>query len=228
LALAGCAGAPDDSGDVPPAVGDHEARQERAATSEQVPATPVKDDPARPPAFQPVFGDSPGGADPTAKPTSASSVGAECIDNGDPGGSENVATMLPDTDDCDTDLKTLKGIAKGGVDVDFYKLAAKDSGISFKHPFGCRINADFENETAGTELCVYARCANSSVDAVTGCDGGTVATSEIGMKGCCVAGPGRANPQWDCSGLDDSVDFFLRVRQQGGDQCLPYSVKYRF
>ena len=149
--------------------------------------------------------------------------GDQCIDNDDPGSAENVAQVLPSTDDCDNGYKTISGVVKGEVDVDFYKLSASDE-------FGCSLDTDFEAQTAGTELCVYARCKNSTVDAVTGCDQGVMSTSEIGMKGCCAAAPGRALPQWDCSGLtdDDSADFFIRVRQLNGDKCLPYKVRYRY
>lgn len=182
------------------------------------------------PAFEPTFDSSPTTPAPGANVTPSSSSLEQCIDNGDPGSSENVATRLPDTDDCDDDLKTLTGTARGAVDVDFYKLSASDHGISFSHPFGCRKDTDFEAQTAGTELCVYVRCKNSTVDAVTGCESGTMATSDIGMKGCCAAAPGHAVPKWDCSGLtdDDSADFFLRVKQINGDRCLPYTVKYRY
>lgn len=156
--------------------------------------------------------------------------GDQCIDNGDPGGSENVATKLPDTTDCDNEYKTITGVMKGAVDVDFYSLSAKDEGVSISHPFGCSLDTDFEGETAGTELCVFLRCKNSTVNPVSGCAHGTLSTSDIGMKGCCTAAPGRAVPKWDCSGItdDDSADIFIRVRQIGGDKCLPYKVKYRF
>jgi hypothetical protein len=168
-------------------------------------------------------------ADPKKDPTPPN--GDQCIDNGDPGGAENVATALPETDDCDENEKTFNGIVKGAVDVDFYKLSATDKGISLSHPFGCALDTTFEAETAGTELCVFARCKSSTTDAVTGCVAGTETTSEIGMKGCCAAAPGKAIPEWDCDSGgtdDDSADFFLRVRQINGDKCLPYRVKYRF
>lgn len=147
----------------------------------------------------------------------------QCIDKDDPGSSENVATALPNTDDCDNVYKTVSGVAKGAVDVDIYKLSATDETF-------CSIDADFEVQTAETEMCVFARCKNSTVDAVSGCDQGVATTSDIGMQGCCSAGPGRALPIWDCSGIsdDDSADFFIRVRQLNGNKCLPYKFRYRF
>jgi hypothetical protein len=154
----------------------------------------------------------------------------QCIDNGDPGSSASLGTELPPTDDCDENMKTLTGIMKGAVDVDFYKLSASDLGVSVGHPFGCSLGTDFEAETAGTELCVFMRCKNSTVDAVTGCAQGAPAEGEAGMKGCCAAAPGHAVPTWDCSGFgdDDSADIQIRVRQPNGNKCLPYKVNYRF
>lgn len=169
-----------------------------------------------------------GNDDPTKDPTPAGG-GAQCIDNDDAGGSESSAKKLPDTDDCDTSYKTVDGVANGGVDQDYYSLAATDKGISISHPLGCEINADFQDDTAGTELCVYARCQNSTENAVTGCDQGAAATSDDGMPGCCSAAPGRAVPTWNCSGLNDSVNFFIRVRQiDNGEQCLKYQLSYKF
>jgi hypothetical protein len=176
-------------------------------------------DKAAPPDFEPKFEPAPDGGSGDPTPPDAD----QCIDNDDPGSAENVAKALPDTDDCDNSYKEATGTMKGAVDVDYFKLSTADK-------FGCSVDADFEGQTAGTELCVFARCKNSTVDAVTGCAQGVAATSDIGMKGCCAAAPGKAIPNWDCSGItdDDSADFFLRVKQINGDKCLPYKVRYRY
>jgi hypothetical protein len=147
----------------------------------------------------------------------------QCIDKDDPGSAENTAKVLPPTDDCDNNYKTVSGVAKGAVDVDFYKLSATDKTF-------CSLDTDFEAQTAGTELCVYVRCQNSTADAVSGCAQGVRKTSDIGMDGCCAAGPGKAVPEWDCDGFtdNDSADFFITVRQINADKCLPYSFRYRY
>lgn len=173
-----------------------------------------------PPEFDADFDDAgPGPSDEDPSPPD----GDQCIDKDDPGSAENVAKVLTAIDDCDENYKTVSGVANGAVDVDFYKLSATDKSF-------CIVQADFEGQTAGTELCVYARCKNSTVDAVTGCAQGVASTSDIGMKGCCAAAPGRAVPKWDCDGItdDDSADFFFRVKQINGDKCLPYKFRYRF
>jgi hypothetical protein len=218
LLLIGCATSNGDGAAPNPSViGDDGAATEGKEADKEKPAPPPFDA-----SFEPTDRNY---DDPDAAPPNS----AACIDDGDPGGVESLAKGLADTNDCEDEYKTVSGVAKGAVDVDFYKLSAKDEGPSFSHPTGCSLDTDFQAETAGTELCVFMRCKNS-VDAVTGCDQGTPATSALGMKGCCVAGPGRALPTWDCPGVtdNDSVDIFLRVRQLKGDKCLPYKFRYRF
>lgn len=184
------------------------------------------------PSFDPQFTGDGGTStnDPTTDPTPPGGQTA-CIDKDDPGSSENVAKKLPETDDCDNDYKEVSGVANGGVDVDMYSLQATDKGISLSHPTGCALDTDFQAETAGTQMCVFARCRNNTENAVTGCEEGTETTNGIGMKGCCAAAPGRAVPTWDCSGItdNDSADFFITVKQiNNGEKCLPYKFKYRF
>ena len=150
--------------------------------------------------------------------------GDTCVDNDDPGGAENVAKALPNTDDCDDNFKTVKGVLNGAVDVDFYKMSGQDKA-------GCNVETEFGTSTAGAEICVYARCKNATANAVSGCTHGTLDTSVVGMKGCCAAGPNKATPEWDCSGItdNDSADFMIRIRQAAGsDKCLPYTFSYRF
>ncbi len=181
------------------------------------------------PEFEASF-EEPDGGDPTKDPTPPGG-GDQCIDPNDPGGAENLAKKLPDTDDCDNDYKTVEGVAAGGVDVDYYSLSATDEGPSLSHPAGCKLDTDFEDATSGTEICVFARCKNSTADAVTGCETGSQKTSAIGLKGCCAAAPGHAVPKWDCSGFtdDDSADFFISIKQNNNsNKCLPYKFKYRY
>lgn len=171
------------------------------------------------PAFDASFEDEPdANVDPTPE------AGADtCLDDGDPGGAENVAKQLPATDDCDDALKTVKGVLNGAVDVDFYKLSVADKGCGLLQP-------DLGTSTSGVEMCVYARCQNSTADAVSGCAQGAPQTNPTtGMKGCCVTGPGKAIPEWDCSGLNDSADLLIRVKQGGSsDACVAYSFSYQF
>lgn len=153
--------------------------------------------------------------------------GDTCVDNDDPGSAENVAKQLGETSDCSSaGTKTVKGVMSGAVDVDFYKLSMKD-----ELGFTCQVDPDIGSPTSGLELCVYARCKNSTQDAVTGCKQGVENTNTIGMKGCCATTPGKAIPKWDCAGItdDDSADFVVRVKQAaGGDKCLPYTFTYTF
>ena len=189
-------------------------------TEAQPPNEPDKTDDTEHPTFDASIAPAPDGGvggDPTPPD------GDQCLDPDDPGSAENVAKVLPDTDDCDNNFKSVTGVAKGMVDVDFFKLSGTDKNF-------CSLDTDFEAVTAGMELCVFARCTNSTAEAVTGCSAGVAATSDIGMKGCCVAGPGHAVPEWDCSGIgdDDSADFYIRVKQVNADKCLAYKFNYRY
>lgn len=213
LALVGCA---TDNGDaeeeeVPAAEGP--AREHKPKTTTQVgtkfeasiPADPKKQ------------------AEETDLDADPASVDAEqCIDNGDPGDSLSLATVLPETSDCDDDMKTVTGIMKGAADVDYYKLSALD------HRLTCHKDTDFQAETPGTNLCVYLRCKNDTPNAVKGCKGGVLTRGDGGVMGCCAAAPAHTAPDFDCSGTNESADISLVVTQVGGDECLPYKVNYRF
>jgi hypothetical protein len=217
VAMVGCA-ASDGTADEPEAP---TATNEQKSATDNAHSKTNDSTPAFNPQFQPTSDTT--NSDPTKDPTPSGGAD-ECIDKDDPGATEALAKKLPDTDDCNNDLIEASGIANGGVDVDMYALSAKDKLF-------CELDTDFEGETAGTELCVFVRCQNSTANAVTGCDGGEETTNDIGMKGCCAAAPGKATPKWDCSGLtdNDSADFFISVKETPGtNQCLPYKFKYRF
>lgn len=152
----------------------------------------------------------------------------QCKDDDDAPGTPALAKKLPETDDCNQDMISVSGVMNGGVDADYYSLSATDKGISFSHPIGCKKDSAFETKTAGTEICVFARCKNTTENTVNGCLEGTEATSENGWKGCCGA---KAVPDLDCSGFtdNDSADFLIRIKQtNNANACLPYKFEYRF
>lgn len=229
IALIGCASTDDVEADGQPAPATNDATAAKPDDGK----TRSGDDKSRPdfdPQFQSGADAGTSTNDPTVDPTPPGGQQA-CVDKDDPGSAENLAKKLPETDDCDNDYKEVSGVANGGVDVDFYSLQATDKGISLSHPTGCSLDTDFQGETAGTEICVYARCRNNTENAVTGCAEGTEKTNGLGMKGCCAAAPNRAVPEWDCKGItdNDSADFFISVKQtNNGEKCLPYKFKYRF
>jgi hypothetical protein len=173
-----------------------------------------------PPKFEAKF-------DPDASPAKEAppeqTPSAPCVDKDDPGSLENTAKGLSDTDDCDENFKTISGVMNGPVDVDFYKLTGKDKLF-------CSLDSDFESQTPGIELCVFARCRDASKDAVKGCSSGKLSKNELGMYGCCASNAAHALPDWDCKGStdDDSADFYMRVKQLGAEKCLPYKLRYRF
>jgi hypothetical protein len=228
VALVGCASESGGEGEaqspVAPAEND-------ATAAPNAKGGPRSGDDSNKPAFDPDFEDDGSSTnDPTKDPTPPGGQNA-CIDKEDPGGAENLAKKLADTDDCDNDLKEVSGVANGGVDVDFYSVSTTDKGISLEHPGGCSRDTDFSIDTSGTELCVWGRCRNGKEDAFKGCEEGEERTNALGIKGCCTAGPGRAVPTVECGGLtdNDSTDYFISVKQtNNGEKCLPYKIKYRY
>jgi hypothetical protein len=199
---------------------DDDASELPSSPADEVTSRKAADEP---PEFKPKFeSPTPGGVDPTKDPAPGGT--SDCVDSADPGGTESTAQNLPDTDDCDDEMKTIAGRLKSTADVDMFRVKAVDKW--------CVRATTFEIETANAELCVFMRCNNGNKEGFKGCAFGTEATSDTGLKGCCQAGPGRAVPNMGCSGLfsgyDDSAEFTLRVRQPQTNTCLPYRVKYRY
>lgn len=173
------------------------------------------------PTFEAGAFDGGGGGGDASEPAPEPPNGDTCIDKDDPGSSETTAKALPSTNDGDNSTHAIKGTLNGPVDVDFYKLHMDDQ-------FGSSIDANFQVETTGVEMCVFVKCAAGETS-VTGCSGGVVGVSSIGTKGCCATGPSQVTPQWDCPGFtdNDSADFFIRVKQTQ-NKCTSYSLSYHF
>lgn len=145
--------------------------------------------------------------------------GDTCVDNNDPGSSENTAKVVPDTNDAQNTAIAVSGVLDGPVDTDFYKLNVADT-------FGHLLQPNMQMKTSGVEMCVFVRCprGNSGVT----CNGGGVAKkSDIGTDGCCATGPTAAAPTWNCGGTDDSAVLFFRIRQTA-NKCSAYSFTYAF
>jgi hypothetical protein len=172
-----------------------------------------------PPPFDASFDETDGGSGATPPPANPPPSGDECIDKSDAGGSETLASKLPETDDCDGDGGTIKGVMNGAVDVDFYSVHMKDT-------FGCIVSPHFQTATAGLQVCVFVKCDNSGTTQIKDCGSGAAKTSDIGDPGCCFATPGTMDMGINCSGINDSATFFVKVAQNGGDKCEPYAIDY--
>jgi hypothetical protein len=171
-------------------------------------------DPERP-AFEAGFEEpDAGNTDPTPD------GGDTCVDNNDPGSSENTARALADTSDSQNAPVVVNGVLNGPVDVDFYKINVADTSFHLLQP-------DTQLKTSGVEMCVFVKCPSGSTSSVT-CNGGGVAKkSDIGTDGCCASGPSAATPTWNCSGVNDSATLFFRIKQTA-NKCSPYSFSYAF
>lgn len=145
--------------------------------------------------------------------------GDTCVDKNDPGSSESTAKALPDTTDGVDNKTMVTGVLNGQVDVDFYKLKVSDVSTGMLGP-------DLAIETAGTEMCVFVNCISAGASTVK-CSSGVAATSAGGFKGCCAAGPNQIVPDWNCNGINDSAELYIRVKQTAA-KCTPYSWSYVF
>ena len=184
---------------------------------EEVEDPPEVDSGGSRPAFEAGFADA-GSDSSTTNPEPDG--GDVCIDKDDPGSSESAAKALPNQDDGDNSVKTVKGVLNGQVDVDFFKFRLTDA-------FGSSIDTDFEMQSSGVEMCVFVKCAAGAT--TVSCPQGVKKKSDIGVDGCCATGPSKAYPDWDCPGFtdNDTADFFIRIKQTQ-DKCTPYQWTYRF
>lgn len=146
--------------------------------------------------------------------------GDTCVDNGDPGGAENVAKALPDTNDAQNTAISVKGILNGPVDIDFYRLKVADQNFHLLQP-------DLQIATSGVEMCVFVKCDTNGPSNVTCSNPAVAKKSDIGTDGCCGTGPSAVSPGWDCKSTTDSAELFIRIKQTG-NACLPYSFSYAF
>jgi hypothetical protein len=180
----------------------------------------VKPDPTGRPDFEAGFpdmddagGDGGSNVDPTPP------GGDTCVDNDDPGGAENTAKALPDTDDSQNSAISVSGVLNGPVDADFYRLNVADVSFHLLQP-------DIQATSNGTEMCVFVKCP-SGTSSVT-CSAPAVAKkSDIGIDGCCGTGPSSVTPSWNCGGTNDSAQLFIKISQTA-DKCLPYTFSYAF
>lgn len=223
IALVGCASTDNGDADAPaptPATNDATAAPEREQKSD-APKTGDRPD------FAPQFDNTtPPATEP--KKDEPAPTGETCKDDADAPATPALAKKLAETDDCNQDMISVTGVMNGGVDTDYYSLSALDKGPSLSHPAGCKLDSAFETKTAGTEICVFARCKNTTENTVNGCIEGKEATSENGWKGCCGT---KALPDLDCSGFNDndSSDFLIRIKSTSNEnKCTPYKFEYRF
>jgi hypothetical protein len=179
----------------------------------------VKADPTARPDFEAGFPDMDGGGEGgnTIDPTPDG--GDTCVDNNDPGGAENTAKALPDTDDSQNTAISVSGVLNGPVDVDFYRLNVADTSFHLLQP-------DIQATSTGTEMCVFVKCPSGTSNVT--CSAPAVAKkSDIGIDGCCGTGPSSVTPGWNCGGTDDSAQLFIKISQTA-NKCLPYTFSYAF
>ena len=180
----------------------------------------VKADPTARPDFEAGFPDMDGGGGEGGNNVDPTPPGGDtCVDNDDPGGSENTAKALPDTSDSQNTAISVSCVLNGPVDLDFYRLNVADTSFHLLQP-------DIQATSAGIEMCVFVKCPSGASNVT--CSAPAVAKkSDIGIDGCCGTGPSSVTPGWNCGGTDDSAQLFIKISQTA-DKCLPYTFSYAF
>lgn len=142
-----------------------------------------------------------------------------CVDPlNEPNESENDATEVDDTNDCDG-THTETGILTPGGDVDWYHFDGTDNLLS------CTPNPKVSVNKNGVRVCVFAQCTSGTTQVV--CAQGTAQKSPANRDGCCATG-GTAEITLACSGLGaDDADVYIRV-DQPGNACVDYQVTYSY
>jgi hypothetical protein len=165
-------------------------------------------------------GDTDGGAGGGADGGGGGGMMMTCDDPMDPGGTENTAMALKNTDDCDGDGSSIKGVIDGILDIDMYSLQAADT-------FGCVIGPTSSTPSTDIQYCMFIKCQGGGMD-FKGCSGSTQEKSDIGLDGCCLTQPGTLTIDYNCTGTtNDSIDVFIRVKGLK-DACIPYTSTYHF
>mgnify|MGYP003592663113 CR=1 FL=1 len=145
-----------------------------------------------------------------------------CLDPGDPGGTEPTSKLLPNTDDCDKNKATVKGVIRGLADTDMYRLTLADKTF-------CRQDSSFKLDGPALEFCAFIQCkVNGANTEIESCGGGIKKDSDIGLHGCCAGSPTEVKVTWNCTGtIDEQSDVYFRVKPTQ-NVCTAYTLTYNF
>lgn len=151
----------------------------------------------------------------------AGAAGAAGCAGGDtePNGDVASAQELTDITDCDAKGFSFSGTADGSSDEDWYTLHAADV-------VGCSVDPNLAIQASqSTELCAYFLCDTG--DTSVSCFGAsTAAVTAMGDKGCCTEAL-SISPEVECSGTNDSVQVWIRVRTLS-PACVGYKVQLHY
>ncbi len=147
-------------------------------------------------------------------------TGEVCEDPGDePNDDEDSATDLGEQG-CNDAPGMFTGVLAGPDDVDWFGYHGSWGALcGFADP------SPGHNLTASDDIriCVFPVCDNGN--AQFNCPGDSVeATSPEGVDGCCDTGSFQFN--LNCSGLDESATYYVRLDQAAEGACVNYTVVY--
>jgi hypothetical protein len=110
----------------------------------------------------------------------------------------------------------VSGVIQTTDDVDYFRFHGEDTTL-------CRQGA-YAATSGAVRLCMLPKCDDGTYPAIT-CTKGTKSTVD-GRSMCCVASGGAVEIDFNCSGIDDSADVYLRV--SSASACRSYSVDYHY
>jgi hypothetical protein len=139
-----------------------------------------------------------------------------CPDPTDLGGLDSPKALPAITDKDANPPHFVEGIMSSATDKDAYSLFAEDT-------FPALIGLTASVNIADVELCIYLKCKNGSALTLNKCTRGTRANDPIAGDGCCD--PMTVEPDYNCSGANDSVNAELHVKAKA-PICQAYKLEY--
>lgn len=145
------------------------------------------------------------------------------VDGYEPNDSLDAALYLGELDD-DADPGSIAGVLDHEDDEDWFSYNGIDTTTITPQVAPARtLVAD-----GSLRLCKFLECPDGIASTEVTCpDNADLAMAPGGQPGCC-AGEGFAMPDFNCTGTtDDSAQVFIRI-DQGGSQCVEYTVTYEY
>jgi hypothetical protein len=114
---------------------------------------------------------------------------------------------------------TFTGVALG-TDVDWYTYIGSDNLGFTVDPTVQVVPAD------KVEVCMFIDCTATDAVETFVCPGGTTATADGALTGCCAATGFVVDDL--CDTTDDGAEVFIRVKAVAADVCESYSISYHY
>jgi hypothetical protein len=139
-----------------------------------------------------------------------------CPDPSDLGGLDSPKQLPAITDSDANPAHFVEGIMSSATDKDAYSVFGEDTTFA-------RVGLTAKVNVADVEICMFMKCKNGSTLTLNKCNRGTRSTDPVAGEGCCD--PMVVEPDYNCSGANDSVNFELHVKAKA-PICQAYKLEY--